>query len=97
LSKPAQCAARRLFKSRFASVAMDDVHLIAAVCYVSLNPARARLVGHAVDWEWSSVWAHLAGADDRLVTVRPVLDRVACFADLLLEDRDEAFTSARRR
>jgi hypothetical protein len=54
-------------------------------------------VGHVVDGEWSSVWAHLAGADDRLVTVRPVLDRVACFADLLLEDRDEAFTSARRR
>jgi hypothetical protein len=29
------------------------------------------------------------------VTVRPVLDRVSCFADLLLEDRDEAFAALR--
>jgi putative transposase len=30
------------------------------------------------------------------VTVRPVLDRVPCFADLLLKDRDEAFAALRR-
>jgi hypothetical protein len=36
------------------------------------------------------------GEDDDLVTVRPVLDRVSCFADLLLEDRDEAFAALRR-
>jgi putative transposase len=29
------------------------------------------------------------------VTVRPVLDRVSCFADLLLDDRDEAFAALR--
>ena len=34
-----------LFQSRFASVAMDEAHLMAAVRYVSLNPVRARLVG----------------------------------------------------
>jgi putative transposase len=34
-----------LFQSRFASVAMDQSHLRAAVCYVSLNPVRAQLVG----------------------------------------------------
>jgi len=44
----------------------------------------------------SSVRAHLAGKDDGLVTVRPMLDRVSCFADLLLEDRDEAFAALRR-
>ena len=53
-------------------------------------------MGRAADWEWSSVRAHLAGADDQLVTVRPALDRVSCFADLLLEDRDEAFAALRR-
>jgi len=37
-----------------------------------------------------------AGEDNGLVAVRPVLDRVACFADLLLEDRDEAFAALRR-
>ena len=40
----------RLFQSRFASVAMDDAHLIAAVRYVSLNPVRARLVLRPDDW-----------------------------------------------
>ena len=75
---------------------MDELHLPAAVSYVSLNPMRAGLVGHAPDWAWSSVRAHLAGKDDGLVTVRPVLDRVSCFADLLLEDREEAFAALRR-
>jgi putative transposase len=69
-----------LFQSRFASVAMDDAHLRSAVFYVSLNPVRARLMARAEDWRWSSVGAHLAGKDDELVTVRPVLDRIPHFA-----------------
>lgn len=68
-----------LFDGRFASVAMDESHLISAVRYVALNPVRARLVARAEDWAWSSVRAHLAGEDDGLVTVRPVLDRVERF------------------
>ena len=75
---------------------MDELHLLAAVSYVSLNPVRAGLAAHAADWAWSSVRAHLAGKDDGLATVRPVLDRVSSFADLLLEDRDEAFAALRR-
>jgi putative transposase len=84
-----------LFQSRFASVAMDQSHLLAAICYVSLNPVRARLVSHAEAWPWSSVRAHLAGRDDGLVTVRPVLDLVPHFADLLWSDQDEAFVELR--
>lgn len=72
-----------LFQSRFGSVAMDEDHLLAAVRYVSLNPVRARLVRRARDWRWSSVRAHLAGKDDALVTVRPLLDRVAHLGDLV--------------
>jgi putative transposase len=75
---------------------MDELHLLAAVSYVSLNPERAGLAACAADWAWSSVRAHLAGKDDGLVTVRPVLDRVSCFADLLLGDRDEGFAALRR-
>lgn len=40
--------------------------------------------------------AHLAGEDDGLVSVRPVLDRWPNFRDLLLQDYDEAFTSLRK-
>jgi len=79
-----------LFQSRFSSVAMDEEHLISAVRYVSLNPVRARLVERAQDWPWSSVRAHLAGEDDELVSVRPVLDRLGQFADLLAGDPEDA-------
>ena len=85
-----------LFQSRFSSVAMDEGHLLAAVRYVSLNPVRARLVRKAEDWAWSSARAHLAGVDDELVSVRPVLDRVERFVDLLQTDPDDpAFRSLR--
>jgi putative transposase len=72
-----------LWQGRFGSVPMDEDHLAGAVRYVSLNPVRAGLVGRACDWEWSSVRAHLAGQDDGLVTVQPVLDRYPLFAEML--------------
>ncbi len=86
-----------LFQGRFGSVAMDEDHLMAAARYVALNPVRARLVERAWDWPHSSVRAHLAGRDDGLVTVRPLLDRAPRFADLLDTDADDpAFTALRR-
>jgi putative transposase len=87
-----------LFQSRFASVVMDDDHLMAAVRYVSLNPVRARLVQKADDWPWSSVRAHLSGRDDKLVTVAPVLARVPNFAAFLhpQEADEESFAALRR-
>ncbi|MBI3675613.1 MAG: transposase [Proteobacteria bacterium] len=86
-----------LFQSRFASVAMDEMHFVAAARYVSLNPVRARLVARAEDWPWSSVRAHLAGKDDGLVSVRPVLDRVRDFAAFLAPQNadEDSFTAIR--
>ncbi|MBV9568569.1 MAG: transposase [Hyphomicrobiales bacterium] len=72
-----------LFQGRFGSAVMDEEHLVAATRYLSLNPVRAGLAKQAADWRWSSVRAHLAGKDDRLVRVRPLLDRVDAFADLV--------------
>jgi len=85
-----------LFQSRFSSVAMDEEHLMAAARYVSLNPVRARLAARARDWPWSSVRAHLAGADDELVQVRPILDREPGFAAMLEEGGEEGFAALRR-
>jgi putative transposase len=85
-----------LFQSRFASVVLDDTHLIRAVRYVSLNPVRAGLVSRPEDWKWSSVRAHLSGVDDALVTVRPVLDRIPHLKELLQADADEDFSELRR-
>ncbi len=85
-----------MFQSRFASVVLDDLHLIRAIRYVSLNPVRARLVARPEDWKWSSVRAHLAGTDDALVTVRPVLDRIPHLKGLLEADGNEDFSDIRR-
>jgi len=61
---------------------MDEAHLMAAVRYVAMNPVRAHLVERAADWRWSSVRAHLAGVDDALLTVAPVLERAGSFASI---------------
>ncbi len=85
-----------LFDGRFASVVMDEDHLLAAVRYVALNPVRARLVARAEDWRWSSARAHLAGKDDGLAIVRPVLDRVMDFRALIADANEDASFAALR-
>jgi putative transposase len=75
---------------------MDEGHLISAVRYVALNPVRARLAARPEDWKWSSVRAHLAGNDDGLVNVRPVLDRVQDFASLIADQADDSGFAALR-
>ncbi len=62
-----------LWQGRFASFVMDEPYLLAAARYVELNPLRARLVTNPCDWPWSSARAHLAGRDDQLVKVAPML------------------------
>ena len=51
-----------LWQGRFASFVMDEPSLLAAACYVELNPVRAKLVARAEDWPWSGARAHLSGA-----------------------------------
>jgi putative transposase len=75
-----------LFQARFASAAMDEDHLMAALRYVPLNPVRAGLVARASDWPWSSARAHIAGQDTPDVTVAPALTRILDFAAFLSTD-----------
>ena len=86
-----------LWQGRFGAVVMDETHLSAAARYVALNPVRARLVDRAEDWAWSSVRAHLAGTDDGLVTVAPLIQRYGAFNDFLGRDEDQQATRALRR
>ena len=86
-----------LFQARFGSVVMDETHLMVAVRYVALNPVRAKLVAQAQNWPWSSARAHLAGQDDGLVSVAPVIERVnGRFADLLETEAPAAQIQALR-
>ena len=72
-----------LWQERFASFVMDESYLLAAVRYVELNPVRAGLVERPEDYCWSSARAHLAGDNDALVNVKPMLERVSSWGDFL--------------
>lgn len=85
------------WQGRFGAVAMDEAHLYAALRYVALNPVRARLVDRAEDWRWSSLHAHLSGAEDGVTTLSPVMERYPHFAELLANGDDpEAFDRLRK-
>jgi putative transposase len=74
-----------LWQGRFASVPMDEPHLLACARYVELNPVRANLAAEAQAWPWSSARAHLAGRDDDLVQAAPLLALVGDWAAFLAE------------
>ena len=66
-----------LWQERFHSFVMDAPYLMACARYVEQNPVKAELVGRPEDWRWSSAAAHLAGRDDALCQVTPLLERAA--------------------
>ncbi len=86
-----------LWQGRFASVAMDEHHLMACARYVEMNPVRARLAAAAADWPWSSARAHLAGQNDGLVDVGPLLERAPDWRELLNSALPQADYDAIRR
>jgi putative transposase len=74
-----------LWQGRFASFALDEKYLLRAVRYVELNPVRAKLCRVPWRWRWSSAGAHMAGRDDGLVRVAPMLARVKDWREYLGE------------
>jgi len=84
-----------LWQGRFASFPMNEDYLLASVRYVELNPVRAKLVKRAEDYRWSSAKAHLDGKDDDLVRVKPMLDRVDNWAELLANGDQATFDALR--
>ena len=56
---------------------------LAAARYVELNPVRAKLVDKPEAYGWSSAPAHLAGVDDGLAKVAPLLDMVGDWRSFL--------------
>jgi REP-associated tyrosine transposase len=52
-----------LFRNRFTGKLVEsEQHLVAAACYIDLNPVRARMKFRPEQWPWSSYRAH-AGLD----------------------------------
>jgi putative transposase len=62
---------------------MDESYLLAAARYIEMNPVAAQLASRPADYPWSSASAHLAGVDDRLVKVEPLLALVPDWAKFL--------------
>jgi putative transposase len=78
--------AGHLWQERFHSCVLDELHLLAAVRYVELNPVRAGLCAAPDAWRWSSALAHHAGSGDGIVTVQPMLERVRDWRGFLDSD-----------
>ena len=57
------------WQGRFrSSVVQSDAYLITCQRYIEMNPVRARMVGSAGDYRWSSFHANATGMPDLLVT-----------------------------
>jgi putative transposase len=54
----------RLWKGRFASVVVDEMHLLDVARFVERNPIRSGLAKRAEDWRWSSAAGHVWGEHD---------------------------------
>ena len=76
---------------------MDEAHLAAAARHVELNPVRAGLVKGPRNWPWSSARAHMAGRDDGLAQVAPLLERFGDWRRFLAGGLDEDSRQALRR
>ena len=85
-----------LWQGRFASFPMDENYLLAAALYVEMNPVRANLVQDPASWPWSSVQAHLAGKDDGLVKVGPLLEIAGDWKLFLAGAEEERLNEIRR-
>jgi len=72
-----------LWQGRFASCPLDEPYVLAAARYIEQNPVRAGLSVRPWEYPWSSAAAHVAGEDDALVTVAPLLALVGKWTDFL--------------
>jgi putative transposase len=85
-----------LWQERFASFPMDESYLLAAARYVEMNPVAVGIVGHPHEYPWSSARAHLAGEDDQLVKVAPLLAMVGNWSEFLSLSEEEEIVLFRR-
>ena len=86
-----------LWQGRFSSYPMDNAYLLAAARYIAFNPVRAGLAEKPWDYRWSSAAAHLAGKDDELVKVFPLLEIAGGWQSFLSEDITDKEVNALRQ
>jgi putative transposase len=67
-----------LWEGRYRATVVDaEDYLFECMRYIELNPARAGMVAHPVDYAWSSYQANAHGKSDELVTAHSLYRRLA--------------------
>lgn len=87
-----------LWEGRFKSCLVDSERYV-LICYryIEMNPVRARMVGHPLEYVWSSVHANAAGRADALVDphetylglARQEVQRLRIYSELLAQAINE--------
>ena len=78
-----------LWQGRFASVPLDESHLIAAMRYVERNPVQAGLVNRAEDYQWSSARSHVLGQPDAVLASHFLTEQIQDWAEFLRTPEDD--------
>jgi putative transposase len=87
-----------LWQGRFFSSALDESYLWTAVRYVERNPVRARIVGFAENYEWSSAAAHCGKRKDSLLSAElPLIGEIENWSQWLREEEDGDAVEVLRR
>lgn len=86
-----------LWQGRFGSCPVDEPYLLAAARYIEQNPVRAGLAATPWDYPWSSAAAHVAGSNDQLVSVAPLLALVGDWRGFLATGATEDEVQELRR
>lgn len=77
-----------LWRGRFFSCVMDEMHMWAAIRYIERNPVRAGLVLRAEEYPWSSARAHCGLRKDPLLSAAFPYDGVIDNCAAWLADSD---------
>jgi putative transposase len=68
---------------------LDEQYLFAAIRYVERNPVRAGVAENPWEYPWGGALAHLAGRDDLLVKVFPLVQMVGDWKEFLSKGAEE--------
>lgn len=62
-----------LWDGHFKSSLIDsDIYLLTCMCYIELNPVRARLVEHPGEYKWSSYTGNAQTDDETFISYHPI-------------------------
>lgn len=67
----------QFWQGRYSSHLLDENYLLTCARYIEINALKREYVDKPELWRWCSAQAHIDGDDDVLVSVQPLLDRVA--------------------